>query len=222
MLTNISYWLTNNPCVPYSTSTGMLYVKNTLHTKIASLISLFIIPGVLNAVSASYLIIDDRSSGTYRSNLGSEWQLVTDQVMGGISDGELTLDDYQNRNCLRMRGDVSTENNGGFVQIALTLSEKGDFDATDYTGVEIDVAGNNQAYNVHLRTSGLWFPWQSYRFTFEASTDWKTLRFPFTEIAPYKTNKRFQQNRLVRIGLVGIGRDFEADLCVASVKLYRE
>jgi len=25
----------------------------------------------------------------------------------------------------------------------------------------------------------------------------------------------------VRIGLVGIGRDFEANLCVASVKLYR-
>ena len=121
-----------------------------------------------------------------------------------------------------MRGDVTTENNGGFVQIALPLSEQDGFDATDYTGVELDVAGNNEAYNIHIRTTGLWFPWQSYRFTFEAMTEWKTLRFPFTEIKPYKSNKRFQQRRLMRIGLVGIGRDFQADLCVAAVKLYRE
>ncbi len=195
---------------------------NKLHTNITRLISLFILPGVLNAVSASDLIIDDRTSGSYRSNLGTEWQLVTDQVMGGVSDGELTLDNYNNRNCLRMRGDVSTENNGGFVQIALPLSEQDDFDATDYTGIELEVAGNNEPYNIHIRTSGLWFPWQSYRFTFQATTDWNTLRFPFTEIKPYKTNKSFQQHRLMRIGMVGIGRDFQASLCVASVKLYKE
>jgi len=197
-------------------------VINKLHTNITRLISLFILPGVLNAVSASDLIIDDRTSGSYRSNLGTEWQLVTDQVMGGVSDGELTLDNYNKRNCLRMRGDVSTENNGGFVQIALPMSEQDDFDATDYTGIELEVAGNNEPYNIHIRTSGLWFPWQSYRFTFQATTDWNTLRFPFTEIKPYKTNKSFQQHRLMRIGMVGIGRDFQASLCVASVKLYKE
>ena len=173
-------------------------------------------------MSASDLIIDDRTSGTYRSSLGTEWQLITDRVMGGMSNGELILDNHKNRSCLRMRGDVTTENNGGFVQIALPLSEQDGFDATDYTGVELDVAGNNEAYNIHIRTTGLWFPWQSYRFTFEAMTEWKTLRFPFAEIKPYKTNKRFQQCRLMRIGLVGIGRDFQADLCVAAVKLYRE
>lgn len=197
-------------------------MNNKLHINITSLISLFIIPGVINAVSASSLIIDNRTSGTYRSNLGSEWQLITDQVMGGISKGELTLDNYISRNCLRMRGDVTTENNGGFVQIALPLSEQDDFDATDYSGIELEVAGNNESYNIHIRTSGLWFPWQSYRFIFQATTEWKTLRFPFAEIKPYKTNKRFQQHRLKRIGLVGIGRDFHADLCVASVKLYKE
>jgi len=200
----------------------MVIVNNNLHIKITSLISLLIIPGVLNAVSASDLIIDDRTSNKYRSNLGTEWQLITDRVMGGISKGELTLDNYKSRNCLRMRGDVTTENNGGFVQIVLPLSEQDDFDANDYSGVELEVAGNNEAYNIHIRTSGLWFPWQSYRFTFLATTEWKTLRFPFAEIKPYKTNKRFQQHKLMRIGLVGIGRDFQADLCVASVKLYKE
>lgn len=192
------------------------------HMNTTRLFILLFIPGALNTVSASDLIIDDRTSGSYHSNLGTQWQLVTDQVMGGISDGELALDNYNNRNCLRMRGDVSTENNGGFVQIALPLSEQDEFDASNYTGIELVVAGNNEPYNIHIRTSGLWFPWQSYRFTFQATTDWQTLRFPFTEARPYKTGKRFQQQRLMRIGLVGIGRDFQADLCVASVKFYKE
>lgn len=181
-----------------------------------------LIPGVSITVSASDLIIDDRTSGTYQSNLGTEWQLVTDQVMGGVSNGELTLYRYNNRDCLQMRGDVSTENNGGFVQIVLPLSEHGEFDATNYTGIELEVAGNNQPYNIHIRTSGLLFPWQSYRFSFQATTEWQTLHFPFTEVKPYKTSKRFQQQRLLRIGLVGIGRDFQADLCVASVKFYKQ
>lgn len=177
---------------------------------------------IANPVSASELIIDDRTSGSYRSNLGTEWRLVTDQVMGGVSEGKMTLDNHGNRNCLRMRGNVSTDNNGGFVQIALPLSEQDDFDATQYTGVELDVAGNNESYNIHIRTSGLWLPWQSYRFGFRATNDWQTLRFPFRDIKPYKTGKAFRQDRLVRIGLVGIGRDFQADLCLASLSLYRE
>lgn len=171
---------------------------------------------------ASDLIIDDRTSGSYRSSLGTEWRLLTDQVMGGVSNGELMLDNYNNRNCLRMRGNVSTENNGGFVQMALPLSEQDEFDATNYNGIELDVAGNNEPYNIHIRTAGLWFPWQSYRYTFQATSDWQTLRFPFQEITAYKTGKKFQQQQLVRIGLVGIGRDFQADLCVASVKFYKE
>ena len=154
-------------------------VKSHIFT--TSLIILLLTPGIFNKVTASDLIIDDRTSGDYLSNLGTEWQLVTDQVMGGISVGELALDRYKNKNCLRLRGDVSTENNGGFVQIALPLSKQDDFDATDYTGIELEVAGNNEPYNIHIRTSGLWFPWQSYRFTFQATTDWKTLRFPFTD-----------------------------------------
>ncbi len=186
------------------------------------LIGLFLVTGVLNTVSASELVIDDRTGGGFRASIGTEWRLVTDRVMGGVSAGEMTLDSYKNRRCLRMRGTVSTENNGGFVQIALPLSDQGDFDATRYTGVELEVAGNNEDYNLHIRTSGLWLPWQSYRFSFRAAQDWQTLRFPFSEIKPYKTSKSFQQDRLVRIGLVGIGRDFQADLCVAAVKLYIE
>ena len=184
------------------------------------LIGFLINLAVSNIVSAQDLIIDDRKSGNLSTNLGTQWRLVTDQVMGGVSKGELNLDDYKGRNCLCMRGNVSTDNNGGFVQIALDLSQGEPLDASAYTGVEFSVAGNNEPYNVHFRTTDLWLPWQSYRFTFKASPEWQTIRIPFAGLEAYRTTTKFRQDKLKRIGLVGIGRNFKADLCVASIKFY--
>ena len=168
------------------------------------------------------LVIDDRSNNDVTSNLGTKWQLVTDNVMGGLSSGQLTLDTYKGKKCLRMRGDVTTENNGGFVQIALSLSQQGVFDASGYTGVEIEVAGNNESYNIHFRTDGLWFPWQSYRYSFTAGSDWQTYRIPFSELEKYKTFHSFSQDEIKRIGLVAIGREFQADLCLAAIGFYHD
>ena len=167
------------------------------------------------------MIIDDRSSGDLHSNMGTQWRLVTDNVMGGLSEGQLTLHSHQTKDCLRIQGNVTTENNGGFLQIALPLSDDV-FDASAYDGVEIEVSGNNELYNIHLRTDELWFPWQSYRSSFTASTDWQIYRIPFTELEKYKTFTSFDKKQLTRIGMVAIGRDFEADLCLAAIRFYAE
>ena len=50
------------------------------------------------------LLIDDRSSGTLLSTLGTKWRLVTDQVMGGISSGTLKVNTYKNQDCLHLQG----------------------------------------------------------------------------------------------------------------------
>ncbi|GJL76922.1 MAG: hypothetical protein NMNS02_30280 [Nitrosomonas sp.] len=190
------------------------------------LINLFIATGLLicistwNIVLAKDFIIDDRTSGNLSSSLGTPWRLVTDQVMGGVSSGNLTLDNYKDRDCLRLHGDVSTENNGGFVQIALNLAKDESFDASAYAGIELSVSGNNEQYNVHFRTTDLWLPWQSYRFSFKATPEWQTIRIPFANIEAYRTTIKFHKDKLRRIGLVAIGRAFEADLCVASLKFY--
>ena len=187
-------------------------------------------PGIINSVLAdpknNSLIIDDRTSGSLNSNLGTKWRLVTDNVMGGLSSGKLSLDNIKDKNCIRMQGDVSTENNGGFVQIALPLSDKNTddkpFDASTYSGIEIEVSGNNESYNIHFRTDDLWFPWQSYRFSFIAKPEWHTYRIPFSKLEPYRTTNKFSQDEILRIGLVAIGREFQANLCVASIKFYTE
>lgn len=167
-------------------------------------------------------LIDDRRHGNYHSNIGFEWRLLTDQVMGGVSSANLSLYTYRHKNCLRMQGEVYTKNNGGFVQIALPLSAQGSFDASTYEGIELEVAGNNEDYNIHLRTTGLWFPWQSYRATYKARDDWEKVRIPFSSVVPYKTSQQFLPEKLQRIGLVGIGREFHADLYLASIKFYSD
>ena len=170
--------------------------------------------------SAQDLIIDDRSTGNTRSNIGAGWRLVTDRVMGGISKGSLTPESYLDKKCLRMQGEVSTENNGGFVQMALDLNDGKEFDASNFQGLELVVAGDNEVYNLHYRTSGLWMPWQSYRASFKVSPEWGIVKIPFSMMTQYKTSKKFQASKIKRLGLVAIGKNFDADLCVASVRFY--
>lgn len=152
--------------------------------------------------------------------LGTRWRLMTDGVMGGVSQGGLTTEVYQGRSCLRLQGDVSTQNNGGFIQMTLDLSNSGFFDASAYTGVAIEVAGNGQEYNLHLRTTGLMFPWQSYRASFQTTAQWQRIEIPFSSLAAYRTERTFQAGRLKRIGLVAIGREFEVDLRLADIRMY--
>ncbi len=155
---------------------------------------------------------------TFRELPADGWRLVTDGVMGGVSRGTLTAEEIDGRRCLALRGRVSTENNGGFIQLALDLDDALR-DATAYDGIRLDVIGNAESYNVHLRTADLWLPWQSYRASFTAPESWSSVFLPFDGFEPYKTGAELRLDRLRRIGIVAIGRDFDADVCIGSVAL---
>jgi len=94
--------------------------------------------------------------------------------------GNLTLDTIDNRACPRLRGDIRLENSGGFVQAALDVKAATALDASAYQGILLDVYGNNEVYNLHLRTEDVWLPWQSYRASFHAAAGWRTIRLPFS------------------------------------------
>ena len=106
----------------------------------------------------------------------------------------------------------------------MSASIDGKFSANDCDSVvffEIDVRGNGEIYNVHLRTSDLWLPWQSYRASFETSPQWSGVFLPFSGFEPYRTGSELRLDKLRRIGIVAIGRDFDADVCVNRVALQR-
>ena len=121
--------------------------------------------------------------GVWPANSSLHWRLVTDAVMGGVSRGTIVNETLEGRGTIHMCGNVSTENDGGFIQIALDLApEAGSFDAGGFTGLEMDVLGNHESYGAHLRTTDITRPQQSYRQSFVTTPDWQTLRLPFVQL----------------------------------------
>jgi hypothetical protein len=82
------------------------------------------------------------------------------------------------------------------------------------------VRGNGEVYNMHLRTEDILRPWESYRQSFVAGPDWADLRLAFAAFERHRTEVAFDAARLRRIGLVAIGRAFQADLSVADLRFY--
>lgn len=164
-------------------------------------------------------IIDDLSREAPAASIGTSWQLFTDQVMGGVSTGTMSREVVGGRLAIRMRGDIRLENNGGFVQMALDLSpDSGVVDASAWSGIELDLYGDDQEYGMHLRTSDLTRPWQSYRQSFRALPKWQTIRLPFAGFSPYRTEIPLDLRRLRRLGLAAIGRAFSADLAIGGLR----
>jgi Complex I intermediate-associated protein 30 (CIA30) len=131
----------------------------------------------------------------------------------------MVRDAVAGRAAIRMRGDVSLENNGGFVQIVIDLSPGGGVvDASAWSGIEIDVFGNAEEYGVHLRTDALTKPWQSFRQIFTAYAEWRTVELPFAHFVPYRTDVLLDTRRLRRIGVVAIGRAFSCDLALGGLR----
>lgn len=167
------------------------------------------------------MLIDDFSDKNLTSKLGTQWYGASDKVMGGISDVSVSYGKYDDRQCLFLTGKVCLENNGGFVQAALNLAKSGDtIDASAYVGVRLVVRGNSEKYSVHLRTLDNDRPWQSYRASFTAFPRWKTISLPFVNFPPYRIEVPLDTTKLKRIGLVAIGRAFDADLALAEISFY--
>ena len=145
--------------------------------------------------------------------------------MGGVSRGTLTRETVAGRPALVIRGDVRLENNGGFIQMALDLARpeapgSGTLDARLWQGLEIDVHGARQSYSLHLRTTDLDRPWQSYRLDFSVRPVWQSLRLPFVDFMSHRTEAPLDLSRLRRLGIVAIGRAFRADLALGGVRFY--
>lgn len=164
------------------------------------------------------LIIDDRSRDDLLASNQYGWRVFTDRVMGGVSSANVIPTVVDGLRCVRLRGQVSLENNGGFVQASLDLGEA--LDGSAYRGIELKVCGNGEIYNLHLRTDDTCIVWQSYRASFQAGTHWQTIRLAFDDFEPHRIDIPLDRSRLRRLGVVAIGRAMQADICLAGISLY--
>ncbi len=155
----------------------------------------------------------------FKGTPDARWEFISDQVMGGVSTGRVTLDEAGGQAVLRLQGEVSTQNRGGFIQARLKLAERLPSDAQ---GLELKVRGNGQAYYIHTRTSGTVLPWNFYQAEFDATESWTTVRIPFAafEAQGRLLSKRLSAQAVKSIAVVAYGRDHRADVSVARIGWY--
>ena len=142
----------------------------------------------------------------------NNWAYLADTVMGGVSRGGAEFA----AGALRLTGQVSTKNNGGFIQSRVGLNIK----AKDFNGIRIKVRGNNNEYFVHLRAPRM-LPWNYYYAEFYASSDWEIIDIPLSSFKYSRNQNDNLNSKVIRsIGIVAYGKDFSAQLDLANIELY--
>jgi hypothetical protein len=152
--------------------------------------------------------------------LASGWTVILDRVMGGRSSGTAAVETVAGRRALRLRGTVSLENGGGFVQVARPFDMSGaTFDARAYQGLGLTVRAGTGSYFLHLRTADTRAPWEHYRAALPAGPEWATVVVRWSDFTPRSLRAPLDPGRLVRLGLVAAGGAFEADVALAVLAL---
>jgi hypothetical protein len=166
------------------------------------------------------LLIDDFSDGDGLSALGTRWNFFTDGVMGGVSTGKSQILRHEGSQALVMNGTVSLENNGGFIQVALPLSQNGSFNAENYSGIRIRVKGNGEKYYLHLKTGDTRLPWMHYSAEFDTSDSWQTIDIPFSRFSPRNLSGELDTSSLRRLAVVAAKEAMQAEIYVSRIEFY--
>ena len=170
---------------------------------------------ILSPAAMAQLIPFDNFS----DNPSKRWEFITDQVMGGVSRGNLTFLQENGQKYARMSGNVSLENNGGFIQFRRKVTNH--FDKSKQ-GLELNLRGNGQQYFVHVRTTGTFLPWQYYQAPFSSTSDWTIVRIPFSvfERSSGLLSKKLTAKNIRSIGIVAFGKKHEVQLDVKQISIF--
>ena len=174
---------------------------------------LFFIIGVkINAMNLLDYKVDEKKITL------ADWKFFSDQVMGGVSEGKTSLKKDKNKFFLRLEGTVSTENNGGFIQVRKEYEIKND----TYKGIRLRARGLESEYYIHVRTKKLFLPWQYYAGKFFVSKEWTNVEIKFDNFT--KSNfyqpQNFKSSEIRSIAFVAFGKDFDAQLDIIEAELF--
>ena len=119
-----------------------------------------------------------------------------------------------------MTGNVTTENNGGFIQMRVKISPP--LPSFKYTGVYLNAFGNNHKYAIHIRTPYTIAPWQYYTSNFLLKDQWTDIKLPFVNFkkSNFYQPKSLQYHQIKTVGIVAAFDDFYADIAVSKIGFY--
>ena len=149
----------------------------------------------------------------------NHWNYVADTVMGGISTGGVEFKTIEGEAIAVLTGNVTTENNGGFIQIRRDLRR---VDLDNANSIKLIAKGNNQKYFLHLRTSRTILPWQYYQIGFKVEEKYKEY---ILQINEFEKSGSFQPNSvnprtISSVAIVAYGRDHKAEIYIKEISFH--
>lgn len=150
------------------------------------------------------------------------WQYLSDRVMGGVSNGQVEIERDGDIFFARMKGNVSTENNGGFIQLRSGISfENAEKNGKQVQGVRLNVRGNGETYNVFIRTTEMQSYSDYYSASFKTNENWEMIDLPFNKFKRKRSKNSILDAKDIRtFSIVAYGRDFTADVSVSTIEFY--
>ena len=172
-------------------------------------------------VSLLALLLLITNGGLMADNLikTGQWVYLADPVMGGISQGTAHFENQGTSQVIRLSGEVSTANNGGFIQVRSPVVWEA---AKGKTGIKLMVKGNGDLYYLHIRSTNTRLPWHYYQQSFQTNGSWNEVRLPFEAFVKSSSLMRptLNQSKIKTIGIVAYGKDHTADVSVKSLEFY--
>ena len=133
----------------------------------------------------------------------TDWQIVDDGVMGGLSKGKFNISDDKK---LKFSGNLSLENNGGFSSIR---SKRTTMDLSQFKGIKMRVKGDGRKYKLRLESDSRYRRMAvSFQHEFNTSKDgWSEVFIPFDKLkASFRgwnlPGIKFNSKSIQRVGLI--------------------
>ncbi len=162
--------------------------------------------------STSQLIFDFHSESDT-----SEWFVLNDGVMGGVSKSSLRIDENGHG---VFSGEVSTVNNGGFASVRYRPDFHGLSEAANFS---LRIKGDGRSYQLRVKKDGK--DDVSFVQSFTTSGSWETIHIALNELYPSYRGRHLDQpnydgTSLGEIGfLIANGRDERFQLCIDSISI---
>jgi hypothetical protein len=170
-------------------------------------------PGTLQGLSITEFDANDRLN----------WKVVNDGVMGGLSEGQITL---TSAGTMRFTGVLSLENNGGFSSLR---SGDVNLDLSKNLGLVLRVKGDGRTYQARLATDAR-YRGMEVSFSAEFATtkgEWIEVKVPFTTFKGSFRGTDLPDERLVpakirRLSiLLGDKKQGPFEIEIDSIRTYR-
>lgn len=173
------------------------------------------------STAATSLLIDDFSPDQGDGAGGSRWEIVR-ELGGRTPAGQAELAEAEGRTSLHVTGRVTTGPAGAIQARRSLIARRRPLDGHLYAGVRLTVKGNGETYAVQLRTRDTRHPKQYYQAEFVATGQWQEVKLPFRSFVPSGVLQQLNPAQLTAVAIVAAGREFDADLFVDEIGLYRE